>query len=214
VVTPAAPATRAAPPTLAAPAAPHRRDRPINTAVVADDDTITSAKHGDPAAWRALYTDHAGRLVVWLRSLPCRDPGIAPEDLAAETWLTAATKIADFKGTSDDFAGWLFGIARMQRRNAERRTARRRTTPAAPHTLEMNATHHTPAAGTTPETDHWVAWLLAHLPERERQVIACIEVVGLDVATTAAALRLSAGNVRVVHCRALKRLRALGAQLT
>lgn len=146
--------------------------------------------------------------------MPCRDPGIAAEDLAAETWLTAATKIADFKGTSDDFAGWIFGIARMQRRNAERRTTRRRTTPAPLESLETSATLHASAAGATPETDHWIAWLLTHLPERERQVIACIEVVGLDVATTAAALRLSPGNVRVLHHRALKRLRTLGPHLT
>ena len=48
---------------------------------------------------------------------------MAPEDLASETWLTAASKIADFRGSSSDFAGWLFGIARLQARNVERRSA-------------------------------------------------------------------------------------------
>ncbi len=54
-----------------------------------------------------------------------------------------------------------------------------------------------------------VAWLLSHLSERERQVVACIDVVGLDVAATAAALQMSATAVRVARHRGLRRLRAL-----
>jgi RNA polymerase sigma-70 factor (ECF subfamily) len=180
----------------------------VSTVVAADDHTIALAKHGDHAAWRALYTAHAGRLVVWLRSLPSGDAGVAPEDLAAEAWLTAASKIADFRGTSSDFAGWLFGIARLQARNAERRSARRRTTPQAIESLELgprpgDAVHDAAAS------DGWVRWLLSHLPERERQVVACLEVVGLDVASTAAALGVSPSAVRVAHHRALRRLRTL-----
>jgi RNA polymerase sigma-70 factor (ECF subfamily) len=187
--------------------------RAINTAVLADDETITRAKQGDHVAWRALYTAHAGRLVVWLRSLPTGDAGVAADDLASETWLTAATKIADFRGTSDEFAGWLFGIARLQRRNAVRRSGRRRTTPTTTDTLDLASREHAPDAGAGPEADSWIAWLLSHLPERERQVVACLDVVGLDAATTAVALKLSPGAVRVAHHRALKKLRALGADV-
>jgi RNA polymerase sigma-70 factor (ECF subfamily) len=185
----------------------------MSTVVAADDQTIAQAKQGDHAAWRALYTAHAGRLLVWLRSLPSGDAGVAPEDLASETWLTAASKIADFRGSSDDFAGWLFGIARLQARNAGRRTSRRRTAPATTETLDLANHGHTPAASDTPDSDGWVSWLLSHLPERERQVVACLEVVGLDVASTATALGMSGSAVRVAHHRALKRLRALGADL-
>jgi len=185
----------------------------INTVVLADDETIARAKQGDHAAWRALYTAHACRLLVWLRSLPTGDAGVAADDLASETWLTAATKIADFRGTSEEFAGWLFGIARLQRRNAVRRTARRRTTPATTDTLDLTSQEHVPDAGAMSESDSWITWLLSHLPERERQVVACLDVVGLDAATTGAALRLSPGAVRVAHHRGLKKLRALGADV-
>jgi len=188
-----------------------RTGRTINTVVLADDETIARAKQGDPAAWRALYTAHAGRLLVWLRSLPTGDAGVAADDLASETWLTAATKIADFRGTSDEFAGWLFGIARLQRRNAVRRTGRRRTSPATSETLDLTSREHVPDAGADSEADSWITWLLSHLPERERQVVACLDVVGLDSETTAVALRLSPGAVRVAHHRALKKLRARGA---
>lgn len=186
----------------------------MRTDVAADDETIAAAKNGDPEAWRALYTAHAGRLLVWLRNLPSGDAGISAEDLASDTWLTAASRIADFRGTSSEFAGWLFGIARLQRRNAVRRSARRRTTPATTDTLDRSAGSHAPDAGVTPESDGWVTWLLGHLSERERQVVACIDVVGLDVAATAAALQMTANGVRVAHHRAVRRLRALGVDVS
>lgn len=151
---------------------------------------------------------------MWLRTLPSGDAGVAPEDLASETWLTAASKIADFRGTSSDFAGWLFGIARLQARNAERRTTRRRTAPASTETLDLANPGHAPAASDSPDSEGWVTWLLSHLPERERQVVACLEVVGLDVSSTAAALGMSGSAVRVAHHRALKKLRALGANVS
>jgi RNA polymerase sigma-70 factor, ECF subfamily len=133
--------------------------------------------------------------------------------VAAETWLTAAARIADFHGSSSEFAGWLFGIGRLQARNAARRTSRRRTTPAPMETLHLTADTEN-SAGSGPESDGWIAWLLSHLAERERQVVACIDVVGLDVTATATALRMSPGAVRVAHHRALKRLRALGADIS
>ncbi len=150
-------------------------------------------------------------MLVWLRTLPSGDAGVAPEDLASDTWLTAASKIADFRGSSSDFAGWLFGIARLQARNVERRSRRRMTAPAGTETIEVNTRGQQPDAGSGPETDGWVTWLLSHLPERERQVVACIDVVGLDVASTAAALDMKATAVRVARHRGLRRLRSLGA---
>jgi RNA polymerase sigma-70 factor (ECF subfamily) len=186
----------------------------ISTAVLADDETIARAKQGDHAAWRALYIAHAGRLLVWLRTIPSGDAGVAAEDLASETWLTAASKIADFRGTSSDFAGWLFGIARLQARNAGRRASRRRTSPVTTDVLDLADPGHAPAASDAPDSDGWVSWLLSHLSERERQVVACLDVVGLDVASTAAALGMSASAVRVAHHRALKKLRGLGVEVS
>jgi RNA polymerase sigma-70 factor (ECF subfamily) len=188
--------------------------RAINTVLAADDETISRAKDGDAEAWRALYTAHAGRLLVWLRSQPSGDAGVAAEDLASETWLTAASRIADFRGSSGDFAGWLFGIARFQARNVERRSRRRMTSPATPATLELTSVSHAPGAGTEPVTQGWILWLLSHLSERERQVVACIDVVGLDVASTAAALGMSATAVRVARHRGLRRLRSLRAPVS
>jgi RNA polymerase sigma-70 factor (ECF subfamily) len=135
---------------------------------------------------------------------------VGADDVAAEAWLTAARRIADFDGSSDDFAGWLFGIARLLSRNAQRRTNRRRTAPTTIEILDLSAVDPAPAANVGPDSDGWIAWLLSHLPERERQVVACLDVVGLDVASTCAALGMSATAVRVARHRGLRRLRGLG----
>lgn len=176
-----------------------------------DDDTIAAAKTGDADAWRELYRAHAGRLLLWLTRRSPDDGGSAAEDVAAESWLTAASKIGEFQGSSDDFAGWLFGIARHQAANHRRRVARRRTDPTD---LEELRGHEVTVAG--PESAavdrDWVQRALAALPQRERDVVTCVEVLGLDVPTTATALGMSAVAVRVARHRGLKRLRSFAAR--
>jgi RNA polymerase sigma-70 factor (ECF subfamily) len=53
----------------------------------------------------------------------------------------------------------------------------------------------------------WVRRTLAELPRREAEVLALTEVVGLDVATTAAVLDMTGTAVRVARHRGLARLR-------
>jgi RNA polymerase sigma-70 factor (ECF subfamily) len=174
--------------------------------VAHDDDLVRRAKAGDDDAWRELYRAHAGRLVVWLRTVAGGDAAVSPEDLAAEAWLTASGKIASFEGTGSEFAGYLFGIARNLAANDRRRVGRRNTAGVDPADLTALA----PAVEPQREVDDqaWVRWKLSGLPPREREVLACLEVVGLDVATTAAALDLSPSAVRVARHRGLRRLRS------
>jgi RNA polymerase sigma-70 factor (ECF subfamily) len=171
-----------------------------------DDELVARAKAGDEEAWRELYRAHAGRLVVWLRTIAGGDPAVSPEDLAAEAWLTAAAKVADFEGTSSQFAGYLFGIGRHLAANDRRRVGRRQTFDVDPADLTAAG----PAEEPHREVDDqaWVRWRLSALPTREREVIACLEVVGLDIASSAAALGMSATAVRVARHRGLRRLRA------
>jgi len=175
--------------------------------VSADDDLVARAKEGDAGAWRELYRAHAGRLVVWIAHRPSGDAAVAAEDLAAEAWLTAAQKVGEFTGTADEFAGWLFGIARHLGANTRRRSGRRSTDPAADPEQGSAMTVDGPE-GYLVGRD-WVRRALAALPERERDVVACLDVVGLDVDSTARALGISAVAVRVAHHRGLRRLRRL-----
>lgn len=171
-----------------------------------DDELVARAKRGDAEAWRALYRDHAGRLLAWLSTRPPADAAVTAEDLAAEAWLVAADKIHTFHGSSTEFAGWLFGIARKLGANVHRRSQRRRTDPSDVQALG----DHAPIEG--PESAYavkdWVIRALAGLPARERDVVGCREVVGLDVQATATALGISPVAVRVAHHRGLRRLSA------
>jgi RNA polymerase sigma-70 factor (ECF subfamily) len=174
-----------------------------------DDPHVSAAKQGDPDAWRELYRAHAGRLVVWLAHRSPGDATAAAEDLGAETWLTAAGKIHDFHGNREEFGGWLFGIARRHAANARRTSGRRATTPTDHDTIAL--LHPEPVRGpdsVVPERA-WLREALAALSARERDVITCLEVIGMDVAATCAALGMSAVAVRVTRHRGLKRLRRL-----
>jgi len=175
----------------------------------ASDDLVTRARSGDDDAWRELYVRHTGRLTAWLHSLPSGDAATSPEDLTAETWLTAARKIHDFRGSEDDFAGWLFTVARNLASNRRRTSHRRRTEPVAVEVGTESTWGHVEDASARVAGDALTRHLLSQLSAREAEVVACIDVAGLDVATTAQALGISAVAVRVARHRALGRLRRL-----
>jgi RNA polymerase sigma-70 factor (ECF subfamily) len=141
---------------------------------------------------------------VWLNTRPSGDSAAAPEDIAAEAWLVAAQKVADFHGTTSGFAGWLFGIARNLSATTARRSVRRRTEPT-----ECDATLELPVDddSTVVIGQDWVRAALDLLPPRERDVVGCVDGLGLDTAATAQALGISEVAVRVARHRGLRRLR-------
>ncbi len=174
------------------------------------DALVAAARTGDEAAWRGLYELHARRLVLWLGALPTGDSAMSAEDVAADSWAVAASKIGEFEGSDHEFGGWLVGIARNMVFNYRRRSQRRRTEPSDDPGLDR------PAVGLGPEDvvagSDLTRHLLSRLSAREAEVVACIDVVGLDVAATALALDMSPTAVRVARHRALGRLRReLGA---
>ena len=174
-----------------------------------DDEVVALAKAGDQAAWSALYAAHAGRLLVWLGTVSSGDPAASTEDVAAEAWLVAARKIADFSGSSSDFAGWLFGIARKVNANGRRMLARRRTRADRSGADDEGALGCTDGGIDRVDVLDDVRRTLARLSPREADVVACRDVVGLDVAGTAEALGIRPTAVRIAHHRARQRLRGL-----
>lgn len=171
------------------------------------DELVTAARAGDQAAWRGLYLQHTTRITALLRALPLADHASSPEDLVAEAWLTASTKMHDFRGSDDDFGGWLFTIARNHASNSHRTAVRRRTDPTDVPLDPATSAGEDPSA--TVDGQDTVRRLLDQLSPRQAEVVACIDVGGLDVRTTARALGMSPTAVRVARHRALGRLRTL-----
>jgi RNA polymerase sigma-70 factor, ECF subfamily len=171
------------------------------------DDLVARARLGEPEAWASLYADNAQRLVGWLGRLPHLDPALDPEDVAGEAWLTAARRIGDFSGDRSDFAGWLFRIARNIASSRHRTTTRRATAATDPGLVDGAVGEQVPDPAAQIVAADAARFLIAQLPKREAQVVACIDVVGLDVASTSIALGMSSSAVRVAHHRGLGRLR-------
>jgi RNA polymerase sigma-70 factor, ECF subfamily len=176
------------------------------------DAVVAAARVGDQAAWRELYALHAGRLVVWLRWLPTVDAASSPEDVAAQAWMTAAAKIHDYRGDDQDFAGWLFAIARRHAANHRRRAARRQTRPSDFQDFETELLAVSRDDMARVDEHDATRRLVAMLSPREAEVITCVDVVGLDVRSTAAALQMTTTAVRVARHRGLNRLRPLLAK--
>lgn len=179
--------------------------RVLRAATMADDELVSGAKRGEPAAWRELHARHAGRLVIWLQLRPTGDALMSPEDVASEAWCVAASKVHDFRGDADDFAGWLFGIARRIAGTARRTAQRRATEPQEPETLAAAAPVVEDHALAQEHID-WVRSVLASLSERERDVIGLVDVLGMDTRSAAETLGMSMVAVRVARHRGLRRL--------
>jgi RNA polymerase sigma-70 factor, ECF subfamily len=178
------------------------------TAAAADDAVIRDAKGGDPTAWRFLYSQIGGRLVGWLRAQQSADAAIDADDVASEAWMTAARRIAEFSGTTDDFAGWIFVIARNVLTNTNRRGARRATHPTdVDPRLLVRADAHDDT--TLVDAADWIDQTLSHLSDREREVVSAIDIAGLDIAATSRLLSMSRSAVRSAHYRARRRLVAV-----
>lgn len=170
---------------------------------MADDDLVTRAKDGDPDAWSELYRAHSGRLVAWLSTRTTGDSSVTADDIAHEAWLVAASKIADFSGSSTDFAGWLFGIARNLSGTTRRRSDRRKTSPGA-------VEEHVPAAPDPTlvlDQQAWVRHTIASLPPRERDAVGLIDGLDLDAQAAAKILGTRPATVRMARLRGLRRLR-------
>lgn len=171
------------------------------------DELVSAARTGDQAAWRDLYVMHSARITALLRALPRADYASSPEDLVAEAWLTAATKMRDFTGSDDDFGGWLFTIARNHASNSHRTALRRRTDPTDLPLASTTGPGDDPLARV--DEQDTIRQLLSRLSPRQAEVVACIDVGGLDVRSTARALGMTSTAVRVARHRALGRLRTL-----
>lgn len=174
-----------------------------------DDDVIALAKQGDAEAWRQLYRLHASRLSALMRVVPTGDNAIENEDLAAHAWLTAADRISTFTGDVDAFGGWLYAIARNQGSHARRKAHHAAAPIAIGDNIELASRWEGLAEDAGAEADRIssIREILATLPTKQREVVACLDVVGLGVEATAQALGMSTSAVRTNHHRGLARLR-------
>jgi RNA polymerase sigma factor (sigma-70 family) len=161
---------------------------------------VEQARDGSEDAFAALVEEHAAPLYRFL----CRKTGNAAdaEDLVQQTFVKAHRALARFN-TRKPLAPWLFTIARNLAASHYRS---QRLIPGP----EREHDERTPLANLEEAEAGRLLWDWARrtLPEAQFTVLWLRVEDGLDVAATAARMRKSPANVKVLLHRARKRLAA------
>ncbi len=166
---------------------------------------LQAARSGDDAAMAVVFRSLHPALLQYVR---VRAPYAAAEDLVAETWLAAAEKFGSFSGGVTDFRAWIFTIAHRRVIDHYRRGGRRPT----PFVLEETPDPAVPdvADGVVDgmTSDQAVDRLVAGLPPDQAEVLVLRVVAELGVDQAATIMGKSAGAIRVLQHRAIRRLRS------
>ena len=169
---------------------------------------LRAAASGDEGAFAQLWRDAHPPLLRYLRLVA----GDAAEDVASEVWLEVARRLRRFRGSEQDFRGWLFTLARRRvidlRRSCARRPVRLTAETAE---LDRPATDDTAAVALENLSTEGALALIGTLPRYQAEVIVLRVIAGLDVAQVARIVGKRPGAVRAAAHRGL---RALAARLS
>lgn len=164
--------------------------------------TVQAAQAGDQEAFARLWREFQPGL---LRYLKIKAAPVA-EDLAADIWLRVLKSLPSFHGDEHGFRGWLYTTARNRLTDWYRSGERR------PDLIEYSSLVVLPAVNNVEEeaaehsaTDQAIA-LIAELPPDQAEAVMLRIVVGMDVTRVAELMDRSAGSVRVLCHRGLRRL--------
>lgn len=177
------------------------RQRPDPTLV----DALGRARDGDEQGFRLLWLEYQPRVVRYLAARGAQ----SPEDVASETWLRVVRELGRFVGGVDEFAAWLFTIARNQAIDAARRGARRPELLAPPEELVDHQAESDPAQEVLDRLSLQDALaLIRTLPDDQADAVALRVIADLEPAAVARMLGKSPGAVRVATHRGLRTLAA------
>ncbi len=192
---------------------------PCEPRLLAIDQLIQRARHGDSEALSSLYHHFLPGVFGYIAArVPDR---LTAEDLTSEVFLDMVEGISQVKASEEaKFAAWLFQIARMMVAGYYRK---REKVPVCVSfespSWEDEGQSHTHAAN-HPACDpvRWsearadwqvVALAINLLTEEQRQVLVARLILGYDVATVARMLGKKANAIKALQFRALQRLQGL-----
>jgi RNA polymerase sigma-70 factor (ECF subfamily) len=171
-----------------------------------EDADVAAAQRGDVRAFERLFRSVQPPLLRYLRTMVGDDAA----DVASETWLRATRDLSRFRGTDDDFTGWVVTIGRHRALDHLRAARRRPSDPIDPTALPAR----TAPDDTFYATEEALATrraldLIARLPQDQAEAVLLRVVVGLDAPAAAKVLGKRAGAVRMATSRGLARLQEL-----
>ncbi len=164
-----------------------------------DVELVAAINRGDSAAFEVLYFRHRD----WVVGLACRLTGDsdAALDVMQETFLYFLKKFPGFRLTAN-LKTFLYPAVRNLSIAARRKAARYQATPGELEQLEQSPAT---AVGGSGEED--LQFVLAALPEEQREVLLLRFVDGLSLAEIAEAMAIPLGTVKSRMHNALQTLR-------
>ena len=165
---------------------------------------LAAARCGDEDAFACLFRMVQPRLLRYLRGMSTE--GL--EDVAADAWVEVVRGLGRFDGDAAGFTAWVFTIARRKSIDRIRYLARRPTSSLPQDDRNDPAAEDVAQIVAEAESTRVALALVATLPADQAEAILLRVVAGLDVAATAERPMSSAGAVRVLTHRGLKRLGA------
>ena len=165
---------------------------------------MDAARAGAPWAWRALYAEHAPRVLRYLKARRIPDP----EDILGDVFIKIVEKLHTFEGGSDDFGAWAVTIAHRRvidvararkRRPAESTSLLDRISEPVGGSVEDEALENVRAEDTRR--------LLDTLSPDQRDVMLLRILGGLTLEQTAQALGKKVGAVKALQSRAAATIR-------
>ena len=174
-------------------------------------EVLAGARTGDEAAFAELWRSHNPGLLRFLSGLSSEDDA---RDVASTVWLEVVRKLQTFDGDAAGFRAWIFTIARSRLVDLRRSRRRRISTVDADiecHERSDDSSDPSRVIDEDVSTRNAIA-LISKLPEKQAEVVLLRVIADLDVDTVASMLGKSAGVVRVLSHRGLKRLAELLAE--
>ena len=167
---------------------------------------VEAAKKGNQEALSTLYEFYFPRVYRYVASRVGSSEDA--EDVTEEVFLKILSNLKKFSWRGLPFGAWVFRIARNETVSHARRQKSRAPSVPLVDTIPDESQDHVSAVeiGMTLEA---VRQATAQLPKAQRDVIALRFGAGLSVAETAASLKKTENNVRVLQHKGIAKLKSM-----
>src|SRR5690625_1795902 len=175
------------------------------------DAAVAQAASGDRDALRDVLETIRPLVVRYCRARvgSGERSGQSADDVAQEVCMAVLTALPRYRDQGKPFLAFVYGIAAHKVADAHRAGGRNRSDPTADVPDEGSVEGGPEQRYLDAESRERVEALLAHLPERQREIVVLRLIVGLSAEETAEAVGSTAGAVRVAQHRALAKLKKI-----
>lgn len=169
------------------------------------DETLVQTARTDPAIFGLLYQRYRHRIYAYLRARAASKEDAA--DLTQLVFLRALDGLPRYRGRGNEFAAWLFRIARNAATDYYRRHKLATGWDHLPAPLQLHAEHDPEKAALRDEEIARLRPLVLALAPDKRELLALRFAAGLTAGEIAAVLGKSEAAVRKQLSRTLQTLK-------